>query len=57
MIPPILDLPNFAEWSNKNLADFAVEAYIRLQEQQEIIQEQSLKLLLWKQLTEPTIHD
>jgi len=57
MIPPILDLPNFAAWSNKNLADFAVEAYIRLQEQQEIIQEQSLKLLLWKQLTEPTIHD
>jgi hypothetical protein len=57
MIPPIPDLPNFAEWSNKNLADFAVEAYIRLQEQQEIIQDQSLKLLLWKQLTEPTTHD
>jgi len=53
MIPPILDLPNFAEWSNKNLADFAVEAYIRLQEQQEIIQEQSLKLLAVKQLIEP----
>ena len=53
MIPPILDLPNFAAWSNKNLADFAVEAYIRLQEQQEIIQEQSLKLLAVKQLIEP----
>ena len=26
------DTPNFAAWSNKNLADFAVEAYIRMQE-------------------------
>ena len=52
MIPPIPDLPNFAEWSNKNLADFAVEAYIRLQEQQEIIEEQSLKLLAVKLLIE-----
>ena len=33
------DLPNFAAWSNKNLADFAVEAYIRMQEQQEAIEE------------------
>lgn len=29
--PP--DIPNFAAWSNKNLADFAVDAYIRMQEQ------------------------
>ena len=29
--PP--DIPNFASWSNKNLADFAVDAYIRMQEQ------------------------
>jgi len=29
------DLPNFAAWSNKNLADFATEAYIRMQEMQE----------------------
>jgi hypothetical protein len=29
------DLPNFAAWSNKNLADFAAEAYIRMQEMQE----------------------
>lgn len=27
------DIPNFATWSNKNLADFAVDAYIRMQEQ------------------------
>ena len=33
------DLPNFAAWSNKNLADFAVEAYIRMQEQQDAIEE------------------
>ena len=26
------DIPNFAAWSNKNLADFAVDAYIRMQE-------------------------
>jgi hypothetical protein len=29
------DVPNFAAWSNKNLADFAAEAYIRMQEMQE----------------------
>jgi hypothetical protein len=29
------DLPNFAAWSNKNLADFCTEAYIRMQEMQE----------------------
>lgn len=33
----IKDIPNFAAWSNKNLADFATEAYIRMQEQQEAI--------------------
>ena len=26
--------PNFAAWSNKNLADFATDAYIRMQEQE-----------------------
>ena len=29
------DMPNFAAWSNKNLADFATDAYIRMQEMQE----------------------
>jgi len=33
------NLPNFAAWSNKNLADFATEAYIRMQEQQEALEE------------------
>lgn len=32
------DLPNFAAWSNENLADFCTEAYIRMQEQQEEIE-------------------
>lgn len=32
------DLPNFAAWSNKNLADFCTEAYIRMQEMQEEIE-------------------
>lgn len=29
------DTPNFETWSNKNLANFAAEAYIRMQELQE----------------------
>jgi len=29
------DVPNFAAWSNKNLADFCTEAYTRMQEMQE----------------------
>jgi hypothetical protein len=33
------DLPNFAAWSNKNLADFATESYIRMQKQQESIEQ------------------
>jgi len=33
------DLPNFAAWSNKNLANFATEAYLRMQEQQEAIEQ------------------
>jgi hypothetical protein len=32
MNPQIKDIPNFAAWSNQNLADFAVDAYIRMQE-------------------------
>jgi len=33
------DLPNFAAWSNKNLADFCTEAYIRMREQQEALEQ------------------
>jgi hypothetical protein len=29
------ETPNFAAWSNQNLANFAAEAYIRMQELQE----------------------
>ena len=29
------DIPNFAAWSDQNLADFCIEAYIRMQEMQE----------------------
>jgi hypothetical protein len=28
------DLPNFPAWNHENLAKFATEAYIRMQEQQ-----------------------
>lgn len=31
------DTPNFAAWSNENLAKFAYEAYERMQVQQETI--------------------
>ena len=36
------DIPNFAAWSNENLAKFAAEAYVRMQNQQEEIE--NLKL-------------
>jgi hypothetical protein len=31
------NIPNFAAWSNENLANFAVEAYLKMQEQQDYI--------------------
>ena len=33
------DLPNFAAWSNENLANFAKDAYLRMQAQQEAIEQ------------------
>jgi len=33
------DIPNFAAWTNKNLADFCTEAYLRMQEQQEALEQ------------------
>jgi hypothetical protein len=36
------DIPNFAAWTNENLAKFATEAYLRMQAQQEEIE--NLKL-------------
>ena len=33
------DIPNFAAWSNENLAQFAKDAYLRMQEQQETIEQ------------------
>jgi len=32
------DLPNFAAWSNENLANFAKDAYLKMQEQQDYIE-------------------
>lgn len=31
------DLPNFAAWSNENLAKFANDSYLRMKEQQDYI--------------------
>ena len=33
------DLPNFAAWSNENLAKFAVDAYRKMQQQQDQIEQ------------------
>ena len=33
------DLPNFAAWSNENLAQFAIDAYRKMQQQQETIEQ------------------
>ncbi len=32
-----MDIPNFAAWSNENLAKFATESYIRMKEQQDAL--------------------
>jgi hypothetical protein len=31
--------PNFAAWSNENLANFAADSYLRMQEQQEALEQ------------------
>ena len=36
---PMSDLPNFQAWNNENLAKFATEAYRRMQQQQEQIEQ------------------
>jgi uncharacterized protein YegP (UPF0339 family) len=33
------ELPNFAAWNHETLAKFASEAYLRMQEQQETIEQ------------------
>lgn len=33
------DIPNFAAWSNENLAKFCTDSYLRMQEQQEVIEQ------------------
>ena len=33
------DQPNFAAWTNENLAKFAADAYKRLQDQQEALEQ------------------
>lgn len=35
----VSDLPNFAAWNNENLAQFAVDAYRKMQQQQETIEQ------------------
>jgi hypothetical protein len=33
------DLPNFAAWSHDNLAQFAIDAYRKMQQQQDTIEQ------------------
>ena len=36
---PMSDLPNFQAWNNENLAKFAIDAYRKMQQQQEQIEQ------------------
>jgi len=38
------DIPNFAAWSNENLAQFAKDSYVRMQQQEEAIAHYKLDL-------------
>jgi hypothetical protein len=38
MTPEQPDLPTFATWTHENLVRFATEAYLKLQDQHELIQ-------------------
>lgn len=38
MTPEHPDTPTFATWSHENLVHFATEAYLKLQDQHELIQ-------------------
>ena len=38
--PVLKPTPNFAAWSNENLANFAAEAYVRMQEQEWALEEE-----------------
>jgi len=38
------DIPNFASWSNENLAKFAKDSYIKMQDQKEQIEQLQLYL-------------
>ncbi len=38
MTPEQPDLPTFAAWTHENLVRFATEAYLKLQDQHELIQ-------------------
>jgi len=33
------DIPNFAAWTNENLSKFALDAYLRLQAQQDAMEQ------------------
>ncbi len=35
----VSDLPNFAAWTNENLAQFSIDAYRKMQQQQETIEQ------------------
>ena len=42
MKPNAPDLPNFKAWSTENLAAFCTDAYIRMQEQAEQLEQERL---------------
>ena len=42
MTTPKQNLPEFASWSHKNLADFAAQAHVRMLEQEEELKQERL---------------
>jgi hypothetical protein len=55
------DTPNFSAWSNKNLADFATDAYVRMQEMAYDLEQERMNtkaaLEMARKLMKENIHD
>lgn len=57
MKPPAPDLPNFKAWSLENLAAFCTDAYIRMQEQAEELQQVKLDVKAALEMTRNLIKE
>ena len=57
MKPPAPDLPNFKAWSLENLAGFCTDAYIRMQEQADELQQVKLDVKAALEMTRKLIKE